>query len=98
MVVDAEVVRAIAEDLSGAEIKVFRAAAVAEKLKGSHVKMTSSSFGDQASAGIFVDRDAGEVVAYCNAALDYQAAEANGGERHNPAVNHFDFSLIPSGW
>lgn len=98
MVVDPGVVRAIAEDLSESEIRTFRSAAVRESMKGEHVVMTSSSFQDQSSAGVFVDRNAKEVVAYCNAALDYLEALECPEERPNPQVNHFDMRGQVSGW
>ncbi len=99
MVVDPDVVRAIAETLSRAEIETFRAAAVAEVLKGPHVKMTSSSFQDQSSAGVFVDRPAAEVVRYCNEALDYLQRQEDGDQvRPNPQMNHMDMRGQYSGW
>lgn len=99
MVVDPEVVRAIAESLTRQQIETSRAAAVAEVLKGPHVKMTSSSFQDQSSAGVFVDRPAEEVVRYCNAALDWLDRDEEGSQlRPNPQMNHMDMRGQYSGW
>ena len=99
MVVDPEVVRAIAETLTREAIETARTAAVNEVLKGPHVKMTSSSFQDQSSAGVFVDRPAEEVVRYCNAALDYLDREDAGSQvRPNPQMNHLDMRGQHVGW
>ena len=100
MVIDGDVVRGIAETLSREAILTARSAAVSEVLKGPHVKMTSSSFQDQSSAGVFVDRPAEEVVRYCNAAIDYLDRQETEGTqvRPNPQMNHFDFRGQAVGW
>lgn len=99
MTLDPDVVEAIAESLTREEIEASRTAAVKQLLKGAHVVMTSSSFQDQSSAGVFVDRPAGEVVAYCKAALAYlDRGEDDGQERPNPQVNHFDMRGQVVGW
>jgi len=96
--VDFDFVRAIAESLSKAEILAARLAAVTAGMKGPHVQMTSSSFADESSAGVFVDRDPKTVVAYCNAALDYLTNVEAGSDLANPQINHFDFRCFVSGW
>jgi hypothetical protein len=97
MSVDPEIVRAIAEELSLEQIKAARLAAVQAAVKGPHVQMTSSSFQDQSSAGVFVDRNPAEVIALCNAALDYLGEDADE-MRANPKINHLDMRGQVAGW
>lgn len=95
---DPDFVRAIAESLPVCEIEAARLAAVKAGLKSPYVEMTSSSFADDSTAGVFVDRNPKEVVAYCNAALDYLKQVEEGGELVNPQMTHLDMRGMPSGW
>lgn len=98
MVVDSGIVRALAEDLSEEAIRAARLAAVTYGMKGKHVVMTSGSFQDQSSAGVFEGWSPDKVISYCNAALDYLADLESGETRANRRVNHFDMSAQVSGW
>jgi hypothetical protein len=99
MVVDPLIVEAIAETYTREQIVAFKAAALAELLGDSGAKVTSSSFQDQSTAGVWIERPAKERVALCKAALDYLDREDAGSQvRPNPQMNHMDMRGQHVGW
>ena len=93
MKVDVDVVRAYSEKYSRAELVVIRdAAVVAHSGNLPRVMVTGANFKEGGSQGVFVEGDPKEVMAICNAAIDYLDRDAVAEAIKNPQVNHLNFS------
>ncbi len=93
MKVDVDIVRAYAETYSRAELVVIRkAAVVAHSRNLPRVEVTGANFKEGGSQGVYVEGETKEVMAICNAAIDYLDRDEEAEALKNPQVNHLDFS------